>query len=216
MKQQNDSPHPPGRDGQAIRVIFEQSLLSCDPDVRAEQYQSAMSFVEGFEGGYGQCFIDYGEEVITVSSRDDEGEIGEVIERISGKDREEIQRHLAVIDEYETRYYEECFGRPHSLTPIDTQAEWQAVEDIARLRDQEGRKESRLAAFEETAAAVNQAQPVQAAITVIHPDGTTTLSATNRNELAEGILAAYSDGHGDFGPYSNEREQPEHGDELER
>lgn len=119
MKKQSDPPQrgKENEPAQPIRLTFEKSLLSDDPAVRAEQYQEAMRFIDKFEEGYGsRCFVEYGDDMITVSEREGE-DAGEVIEYVSGRKKREVQKHRAIIDEYETRYYEECFGRQQGQQP---------------------------------------------------------------------------------------------------
>jgi hypothetical protein len=43
--------------------------------------------------------------------------------------------------------------------------------------------------------------PMQTQINVIHPDGINAIPVTNAQEFKDAFLAAYSDGHGDFGLY---------------
>jgi hypothetical protein len=71
--------------------------------------------------------------------------------------------------------------------------------DLQHIRNRQyDHAQNRLAVFNKEEAATKSEKPL-AQITVLHPDGITSMAVTNAQELKDALLAVYSDGHGDFG-----------------
>jgi len=88
------------------------------------------------------------------------------------------------------------------------QDEQKALEEIWAIRNANyERIHSRVADFDTNDVNTPLSEiPMHTQMNVIHPDGATAMPIANAQEFVDAFLAAYSDGHGDFGLYESPQE----------